>query len=356
MKIKLGKKTISENSQTYFIADIAANHNGSLSKAKDLICMAAEAGANAAKFQNFFAKTIVSDKGFKKLKIKTHQSNWKDSVYNVYKKAELPIEWTPALKEECKKNNIDYLTAPYDSGILKYLNKFVSAWKIGSGDLSWIENIKKISSFNKPLIIATGASQMIEVEQVYKEIIKINTKIILMQCNTNYTASKNNFNYINLNVLKTFKNKFPKCILGLSDHTLGHETVIGAITLGARVVEKHFTDRNSNKGPDHYFSMNPKTWREMIDASRNIEIALGDGIKRVEKNELSSRVVQRRAIYTKKNIIPGDKILRKDLILLRPCPNDAISPLKLSKIINKKAKKYIKKDDYLKEGSIAKKN
>ena len=103
---------------------------------KDLISLAAEAGANAAKFQHFFAKTIVSDKGFKKLKIKTHQTKWKESVYNVYKKAELPIEWTPALKEECKKNNIDLsYCAILILRILKYLNKFVSAWKIGSGDL-----------------------------------------------------------------------------------------------------------------------------------------------------------------------------------------------------------------------------
>ncbi len=355
MSFKINKSKIGNNCPTYFIADIAANHDGSISKAKDLICMAAEAGANAAKFQNFFAETIVSDLGFRRLKnVKTHQSKWKDSVFNVYKKAETPIEWTPELKKECKKNNIDYFTAPYDSEILKYLNRYVSAWKIGSGDLSWIENVKKISSFKKPVILATGASEMSEVEKVYKEIIKINKKVVIMQCNTNYTASKNNFNHINLNVLKIFKKKFPKCILGLSDHTFGHETVIGAITLGARVVEKHFTDNNSNTGPDHYFSMNPRTWKDMVEASRNIEIALGDGIKRVEKNELKSRIVQRRAIYAKKNIKLGEKILRKDLILLRPCPNNAISPLLLDKIINKKAKTFIKKNNYLKQGSVAK--
>ena len=250
---KIGKKKIGENEATYFIADIAANHDGSLSKAKELIHMAADSGADAAKFQNFFADTIVSDMGFKKLKNKSHQSKWKKSVYQVYKEAELPLKWAPILKETCKKYNIDYFTAPYDENILNYLNKYVCAWKIESGDLSWIENIITRSSLKKPVIIATGASNIVDIEKVYKLAIKKNKKIVLMQCNTNYTGASDNYKFINLNVLRLFKKKFPNCILGLSDHTFGHETVLGSIALGARVIEKHFTDNNSNKGPDIVF-------------------------------------------------------------------------------------------------------
>ena len=285
IKFKINKNTISQNSKTYFIADIAANHDGSLVRAKKLIKLAAKAGANAAKFQNFFADTIVSDYGFKKLKGKlSHQSKWKKSIFDVYKKAELPIAWTKELKKTCKKFGIDYFTAPYDSSIINFLNKHVSAWKIGSGDITWHENIITMAKTNKPVVIATGASSQKEVDTILKKILKINKKIVLMQCNTNYTASDDNFNYINLNVLKSYKKKYPNIVLGLSDHTLGSETVLGAIALGVRVVEKHFTDSNSRSGPDHLFSMNPKTWKKMIISTRKLEKSLGSGLKNVIDN------------------------------------------------------------------------
>ncbi len=339
---KINKNKIGNKNETYFIADIAANHDGSLSKAKELIHMCAEAGANAAKFQNFFADTIVSDYGFKKLGSKfSHQSKWKKSVYDVYKSAEVPIAWTKTLRKTCQKYNVDYFTAPYDQNILNYLNKFMSAWKIGSGDIDWHDQILKIAKFNKPIIIATGASNLEEVKSIYKKVIKINKKLILMQCNTNYTASNDNFKYINLNVLKTFRKKFPKAILGLSDHTFGHETVLGAVTLGARVVEKHFTDNNKRLGPDHKFSMNPKTWREMIDATRNLENSLGNGVKKIEKNELQTVILQRRAFRYKSNFKNGTKISREDIIPLRPSPKNSIPLPKIEKIIGKKLKRNV---------------
>ena len=131
-----------------------------------------------------------------------------------------------------------------------------------------------------------------------------------MQCNTNYTGSSENFKYININVLKTFKKKFKNIILGLSDHTPGHTTVLGSITLGARVVEKHFTDKNSRNGPDHLFSMNPKSWSEMIERSRELEESLGNGIKKVEKNEIETCIVQRRCVRAKRDMIKG-QIIKK---------------------------------------------
>lgn len=340
--IKINKKVISEKHPTYFIADISANHDGSLNKAKELIHMASEAGANAAKFQNFFAKTIVSDVGFRKLKKKfSHQKSWKKSVYQVYKKAELPIEWTGELNQTCKKYKIDYFTAPYDYNLINYLNKFVCAWKVGSGDINWHESILQMAKTKKPILIATGASNLSEVKNTINKVKKFNDKIVLMQCNTNYTASKKNFSYINLNVLKSFKKTFNNCILGLSDHTFGHETVLGAISLGARVIEKHFTDDNRRIGPDHKFSMNPKTWRSMIDASRNLENALGNGIKIIEQNEKDTVILQRRAIRVNREIKKGEYIKKNDLICLRPCPKGSIEPYDIKKIINKRAKKTL---------------
>ena len=345
-----GKKFIGDSYQTYFIADIASNHDGYLNKAVELIHMASEAGANAAKFQNFYAKTLVSDYGFRNLKnVKSHQSSWKSSVYKIYKQNEVSLEWTDKLSKACKKYNIDYFTAAYDTSIIKYLNKFVPAWKIGSGDITWHDHILKIASTKKPIILATGASSFEEINNIYKKIIKINKKICLMQCNTNYTGSIENFKHINLNVINTFKKNFPKAVLGLSDHTHGHETVLGAITLGARMIEKHFTDNNSKIGPDHKFSMNPVSWKEMIDRSRNLENALGDGKKIVEKNEKKTVILQRRSIRVKQDLKRGTKIKFHHLNFLRPCPNDALQCDTVNNFINKKLIKNIKKNEYLKK-------
>ena len=342
MHFSVDGKRIGPNSPTYFIADIAANHDGSLVRAKKLIKLAAKAGANAAKFQNFFADTIVSDYGFKKLKGKlSHQSKWKKSIFDVYKKAELPIAWTKELKKTCKKFGIDYFTAPYDSSIINFLNKHVSAWKIGSGDITWHENIITMAKTNKPVVIATGASSQKEVDTILKKILKINKKIVLMQCNTNYTASDDNFNYINLNVLKSYKKKYPNIVLGLSDHTLGSETVLGAIALGVRVVEKHFTDSNSRSGPDHLFSMNPKTWKKMIISTRKLEKSLGSGLKKIEYNEIQTSIIQRRSIRANRYIKKNEVIRKRDLVNLRPCPKNALSPYEFRKIVNRKAKKNI---------------
>ncbi len=345
---KIGKNTISNKHKTYFIADIAANHDGNLNRAKKLIRLAAKAGANAAKFQNFFAKNFISDYGFKRLgNKKSHQSKWKKSVYDVYKEAELPLEWTRELKKTCKKNGIDYFTAPYDLGVINFLNKFVAAWKVGSGDITFHENIIKLAKTNKAILIATGASNLNEVKEVYRKVKQINKKIVIMQCNTNYTADKKNFSFINLNVLDVYRKLFPKAILGLSDHTHGSETVLGAVAKGVRVVEKHFTDNNRRVGPDHKFSMNPKTWQAMVDSTRNLELSLGDGLKKIEKNEKETVILQRRSVRVKKNFKIGDKIISSDVSFLRPCPNDAIPPYLFEKYKKRKLKKNIKKNHYI---------
>ncbi len=347
--IKINNKKIGEDYPTYFIADIAANHDGNLKKAINLIREAKKAGADAAKFQHFSADTIVSDTSFKNFGKKlSHQSKWKKSVYQVYKEASINLSWTPILNKECKKIGIDFFTSPYSFELVDHVNKFVPAYKIGSGDITWIEIIKYIASKKKPYLIATGSSTLAEVKRAYKEAIKINKKIAIMQCNTNYTASDDNYDYINLNVLKTYKKLFPKAILGLSDHTFGHSTVLGAIALGARVIEKHFTLDNKLIGPDHKFSMNPSTWKQMIIKSRELERALGIDNKKVEKNEKETVVVQRRSIHSNKLMKKNHKITKKDLIFLRPCPKDGIEPYKFKKILGKKIKKQIEKNSIIK--------
>lgn len=347
-KFKIGKTEIALNKPTYFIADVGANHDGNINRAKKLIKLCAMNGANAVKFQHFSAKTIVSDFGFKNLKSKqSHQSKWKKSVFETYQDASINLKWTYALKLECKKYNIDFFTSPYSLKLVDYVNKYICAYKIGSGDISWHEIIEKISGKKKPVLLATGASTLREVYDAVKLICKKNNKIVIMQCNTNYTADKNNFNFVNLKVLETYRKKFPNAILGLSDHTHGHSTVLGAVTLGARVVEKHFTDDNKRYGPDHKFAMNPKTWREMVEATRELEASFGDGVKRIEKNEKQTVVIQRRSIRSSRDLQKGHVITKKDLVFLRPYPKNSLNPYNYKILIGKKLRYKIKKHECL---------
>ena len=301
-EVKIGNSLIGYKSPTYFIADIASNHDGSLLRAKKLIQMAAEAGANAAKFQNFTAETLVSSAAFSKIGNIAHQSDWKESTFEGYNKVRVPVEWTEELKLECKKNKIDYFTSPYSLEFIEQLDPHVSAWKVGSGEISWHDSIKKMAETNKTIIVATGASEQFEVAKVVDMVLKINKNLVLMQCNTNYTGSIENYNYCNLNVLKQFSIDYPNIVLGLSDHTAGHATTLGAIALGARVIEKHFTDDNNQEGPDHGFAMNPQSWRDMVNRSYELLVSLGDGVKIVEKNEEQSKLVQ--TIWTSSPLFP----------------------------------------------------
>ncbi len=340
MEIKVGSRVISEQSEPYFIADIAANHDGDIHRAYKLIELAKEAGADAAKFQNFKAETIVSRKGFGTLgKQLSHQSNWKKSVYETYQDASIPDQWSEKLKEKCEEVGIEYMTSPYDFASVDHADKYVNAYKIGSGDITWLDMLEYIAKKGKPVFLATGASTWEDVERAMQVIQKYNKDIVLMQCNTNYTASKDNFSYINLKVLYQYQKAYPNCILGLSDHTFGHTTVLGAFALGARVFEKHFTDDNDREGPDHKFSMTPTTWKEMVKACKELQNAWGDGVKKVEKNEADTVNIQRRAFYLKKELKKGEKISSDAIFPLRPVKEGAILPYEKSKIIGKRLKK-----------------
>ena len=344
LKFKINNKIISNKNSTYFIADIAANHDGSLSRAKKLIRLAAESGADAAKFQHFKAETIVNKNQFDAMPKLSHQSKWKETVFEVYQKASINNKWNKELLKECKINKIDYMTAPYDLNYVDQLNKYICAYKIGSGDITWKKILEKISKKNKPVFLATGASNFEEVITAVKTIRKFNNKIVLMQCNTNYTGSLENFKYINLNVLKLYKKYFKdNVVLGLSDHTPGHTTVLGAIALGARVIEKHFTDNNLRIGPDHKFSMSPNDWKKMVIDGRNLENALGNGIKIIEENEKKTSLIQRRGVYASRDIKKGEIFIEDMTICLRPKLFNSISPNEVSKFLGKRLNKNINK-------------
>jgi len=331
--------------KTYFIADIAANHDGSLKRAKKLIKLAAESGADAAKFQNFQAKTIISQTGFDQLGSKlSHQASWKKSVFEVYNEAATPLEWTQELVKTCEESEIEYFTAPYDLNFIDYFAGQMPYFKIGSGDITWKSSIDRMLKSRLPIILATGASDIAEIDRAVALIEEAGIPYVLMQCNTNYTGSAENFENLNLAVIKSFQERYPKAVLGLSDHTPGDVAVLGAVTLGARVIEKHFTDDNSRLGPDHAFSLDPKAWSLMVKNTRTLESALGDGIKKVETNEKESRIIQRRALRYVRDLPEGHKLSFSDLSALRPCPPEALDPFEIDKLIGRELTSEVKKD------------
>lgn len=338
MDITIGEKVVGLNHPTYFIADIAANHDGDIGRAKMLIQLAAEAGADAAKFQNFRASKIVSDYGFRSMGEQvSHQAGWKKSVFEVYQDASISFDWTPVLKETCDQVGIHYFSSPYDFDAIDMLDTYVPAYKAGSGEIDWIEALERMASKGKPIIIATGASTIGEVQQAVHAVLAKNSQLVLMQCNTNYTASPENYNHIHLNVLKTYATMFPEVVLGLSDHTHGNATVLGAVALGARVIERHFTDDNDRIGPDHKFALNPNDWAHMVTETRQLERAFGLPDKFVAANEVDTVVVQRRCLRAARDIQAGEIITREMIDVLRPATPGAILPPHIPDVISTKA-------------------
>lgn len=335
-RFAVGTKFVGSDEPTYFIADIAANHDGDLERAKELITLCAEAGADCAKFQHFRAEHIVSDYGFKALGgQQDHQASWKKSVFEVYQEASLPWSWTAELAAHCAEVGIEFMSSPYDVEAVEHLNPYVNAFKVGSGDVNWLEELEFIASLGKPVFIATGAATLDDADRAVEVLRASGVPFSVMQCNTNYTGSIENIKYINLGVLNQFAERYPDAVLGLSDHTHGHITVLGAVALGARVIEKHFTDDITREGPDHGFSMDPVTWREMVDATRMLEAAMGTGMKGVEANEEKTVVLQRRCVRASRDLVAGSVLTRGDLEVLRPAPIDAVPAHELAAVIGR---------------------
>lgn len=350
----IGSRVVGTDAPTYFIADIAANHDGDLARALDLITLAAEAGADCAKFQHFRAEHIVSDIGFRALgSQQSHQATWRKSVFEVYREASLPWEWTDELAAHSKKVGIEFMSAPYDLEAVDHLDPYVRAYKVGSGDINWIEELEYIATKGKPVILATGAASLDDVDRAMETLDGAGVPIVLMQCNTNYEGRIENIHHVNLMVLTSYAQRYPSVTLGLSDHTPGHVTVLGAVALGARVVEKHFTDDTTRTGPDHGFSMDPTTWRAMVDDTRLLEASLGDGRKKIEENENQTIVLQRRCVRAARDVTVGETLTRSDLEVLRPAPIDAIPAHDVQAVVGRTLARSMKAGEHLTYADLA---
>ena len=315
-EIQIGNKTVGLDYPTYFIAEIGANFDGSIEKAKKLIDAAKAAGADCAKFQTFSTPKIVSEGGFSRMHLKGVHGSWGRTVSEVFKDAEFPVEWHKEIADYCKKVGIDFSTSPYFKEAVDLCVELdVPFIKIGSGDITWHEMLEYIASKGKPVMLATGDATMAEIDEAVRVIEKTGNKdVILMQCITNYPSK---IDSANVNVLKTYQNAFD-VLTGYSDHSPGHVVALASTVIGGRVIEKHFTLDKTDKGPDHPHSMEPHEFKFMVDSIREVERAMGSTCKEVVEEEGETVFVQRRCLYAARDLKKGDILTEDDIDVLRP--------------------------------------
>lgn len=336
-EIQLGNKLIGAGHPTYIIAEIGANFDHNIDKAKKLIYEAKAAGADCAKFQTFSTPKIVSEGGFSLMKLKGVHGSWGRTVSDVFKDAEFPREWHQEISDYCLKIGIDFSTSPYDFEAVDLCEKLnVPFIKIGSGEITWLEMLEYIARKGKPMMLATGDATLSEIDEAVRTIESTgNRNLILMQCITNYPSK---IDSANVNVLKTYQYAFD-ILTGYSDHSPGPVVALASVVLGGCVIEKHFTLNKADKGPDHPHSMNPKEFKLMVDYVREIERALGSTRKEVVEEESETVFVQRRCLYAKKDIPKGKPIEIDDIDILRPALG--IPPKFKNNIIGKAPKENI---------------
>ena len=307
------------NSQMYFIAEIGANHDGEFSRAVRLVELAAEAGANAVKFQHIRAELLGSRRGFDRLYQKYgNKSQHAAHALDAYAKIEIPISWMDELRGVCNGHGVDLITAPYYLEEIEELAPFVDAFKVGSGDFGWVEKNLKLLETGKPVILATGMETFSSVTEVMAKLENFHRQITLLQCNSNYSVDLENLNHLNLRVIQNYQTKWPSVSVGISDHTKSSTVPILAVALGASVLERHFTDDGGRPGADHRIALEPDGWREMVDTTNEAIRILGSGFKQREPNETYSAMTQRRAIRASVNLREGQVIQRQDVTVLRP--------------------------------------
>lgn len=343
--IFLEGKKIGNGSPIFLIAEAGVNHNGNIEIAKKMIDLALKAKVDAIKFQTFITDKLVLKTTPKVEYQKTSYSD-KEDFYDMIKKYELTKDDFKRLKKYCIKKGLIFLSTPFDDTSVEWLEEIgVPAFKIGSGDMNNFPLLKQICSKGKPIFLSTGMATLEEVKDSVNYIIQNGIKeIIIFQCTTNYPAL---YEELNLNVIDTYKREFPSFFIGFSDHSLGIKASIAAAAKGVKVIEKHFTIDKNMEGPDHKASLNPKELSEWVTAIRNIEKALGNGIKVLTDSERQIAKIARKSIISTTKLEIGD-ILTEDKITIKR-PGTGIPPTEFFTIIKKKliVRKTIPKDSLI---------
>jgi len=341
-KIKIEDRYIGEREPVFTIAEAGVNHNGDIELAKKLVDIAVEAGADAIKFQTFKAEEVVTKDAPKAdYQVKNTKSN--QSQYEMIKKLELSEDEFKKLYKYARKKGIIFLSTPFDFESADFLEELgIPAFKVSSTDLTNLPFLEYIAEKGRPIILSTGMGTLGEIEEAVNTIKNAgNDDIILLHCITSYPAK---FDSLNLKAIQTLREAF-KLSVGFSDHSLGVYAPIAAVSLGAVVIEKHFTLDKSLPGPDHKASLNPEELKEMIKGIRLIEKALGDGIKSPTTEEEEIKKVARRSIIARVDI-PKGAIITKDMITFKR-PGTGLLPKYYSEIIGKRSRRNIRVDELI---------
>jgi len=329
----------------FIIAEAGVNHNGDINLAKQLIDVAVEAKVDAIKFQTFKAKNLVSKDAKKADYQIKNLDDSDDNQYNMLKKLELDIDTHKKLINYCKEKNIMFLSTPFDHDSIELLDSLgLDIFKIPSGEITNLPYLRHIGSLKKQIILSTGISTIKEIQEALDILLNAGTMkedITILHANTMYPTPMED---VNLNAMltigKTFDVKY-----GYSDHTLGIEVPIAVVTLGASVIEKHFTLDKTMSGPDHKASLDPNELKAMVSAIRNIELAMGDGIKKPSKSELANIEVVRKSIVASCTIKKDEVLTEQNLTVKRPA--GGISPMRWDSIVGTIAQKDYKEDDLI---------
>jgi len=328
----------------FIIAEAGVNHNGSIELAKRLIDVALSAGANAVKFQTFKAENLVS-KNTQKAAYQKQTTDADESQFDMIKKLELDLGTHKELISYCQKRNIMFLSTPFDHESIKLLHDLgLKIFKIPSGEITNLPYLREIGKLNKQVILSTGMADIGEIENALDVLISAGTmreNITVLHANTMYPTPMED---VNLKAMNTIGNTFDVAY-GYSDHTLGIEVDIAAVAMGASVIEKHFTLDKTMEGPDHKASLEPDELKSMVQAIRNIELALGSSIKKPSKSEKPNMEIARKSIIAKQVIKKGEIFTEENLTVKRP--GSGISPMRWDETIGMQAHRDYHKDELI---------
>lgn len=328
--------------RVFIIAEAGVNHNGSLVLAKKLVDAASDAGADCVKFQTFITKNIAT-KNAVKAEYQKQLTDAEESQYDMLKKLELSFDSFVELNSYCKSKNIEFMSTAFDFESIDFLaNLGVGIWKIPSGDITNLPFLIKIARLNKPVILSTGMSNIEDIRKAIRAL-KDNGagELTVLHCTTEYPTP---FNDVNLKAMQTMQEEFGVRV-GYSDHTKGIEVPIAAVALGGTVIEKHLTLDRSMEGPDQKASLEPDEFKAMVTAIRNIELALGNGIKQPAESETKNMTVARKSIVASKVIKTGEIFTEENLTVKRP--GDGISPMRWFEIIGEVASRDFEEDELI---------
>ncbi|MEO0280043.1 MAG: N-acetylneuraminate synthase family protein [candidate division WOR-3 bacterium] len=333
--------------RTFLIAEAGDNHNGSRDLALYLCDLAKKASCDSVKFQTFITEEVIS-RGTEKAPYQKRKDESED-MYEMCKKLELSFEDFKIIKNYCDKIGILFFSTPYDIRSAEFLNEIgVPFFKISSTDLNNFYLLDVIAEFKKPVIISTGMADLEEVKKTYEFLKEKKVpEIAILQCTSEYPAP---FDELNLKVIENFKREFKDAIIGFSDHSEGYLASCIAVSLGAKIIEKHFTLWKGLPGPDHKASLSPEELFLWVKNIRLTEKMLGDGIKRITKSEIEVKKVARRSIYLKRNKRKGEIIEKNDIVALRPIKG--ITPDRVFEVLGKKLKRDKKKFEPLFEEDL----